>query len=209
MACAWLVAAAGHAGQQAPPLPPALEGTVTPRRWADVARLARSGLASPSTSSVGRLLDAVAALCGVRATVHYEGQAAIELEALADRSEHGAYALPVGDDLVLDARPTIRTVVGDVAAGVAVGVIAARFHNAVAKATAAACAAAAHRCSIDRVVLSGGVFQNRLLLEGTAARLRRRGLEVLVPERLPCNDGSISYGQAAVAAAALSREGRP
>jgi hydrogenase maturation protein HypF len=208
MACSWLVAAAGT-DDAAPAIPRALIASVDPQRWATVARMARTGFAAPTTTSMGRLFDAVAALCGVRARVRYEGQAAIELEALADRSEHGAYALPVGDDLVLDARPTIRTVVGDVAAGVAVGVIAARFHNAVAKATAAACAAAAHRCSIDRVVLSGGVFQNRLLLEGTAARLRRRGLEVLVPERLPCNDGSISYGQAAVAAAALSRERRP
>jgi hydrogenase maturation protein HypF len=139
----------------------------------------------------------------VRATVRYEGQAAVELEALADRAEQAPYPLPFGDDFVLDARPAIRAVATDVAAGVPVAVVAARFHHGVAEATAGACAAAAQRAGTDRVVLSGGVFQNRLLLEATDARLRRRGLRVLVPERLPCNDGGISYGQAAIAAAAM------
>ncbi|HEX5926863.1 MAG TPA: carbamoyltransferase HypF [Baekduia sp.] len=198
MACAWLVAA-GDA--EIPELPSPLRRWVTPRRWADVARLARSGLAAPPTTSAGRLLDAVAALCGVRSTVTYEGQAAIELEALADRAEHRAYPLEITDDLILDARPTLRTVVADLASGVPVATIAARAHNALAHATAAACATAADRSHTDIVVLSGGVFQNRLLLEACTDNLTARGLRVLHPERLPCNDGGISYGQAAVAAA--------
>jgi hydrogenase maturation protein HypF len=202
MACAWLDAAAGAEALPAlPARPPALADAVDARRWADVARLARAGLAAPPTSSAGRLLDAIAALCGVRAVVHYEGQAAIELEAVADRAERGAYPLPVGDDLVLDARPTIRAVAADVAAGAPVATVSARAHNALAAATVEACARAAERAATEVVVLSGGVFQNRLLLEACHAGLARRGLRVLSPERLPCNDGGVSYGQAAVAAA--------
>ena len=85
--------------------------------------------------------------------------------------------------------------------------VAARFHNAVARATAAACARIASREGIETVVLSGGVFQNRRLLEGTSALLGEAGLRVLVPELLPPNDGGIAYGQLAVAAARLAAEG--
>jgi hydrogenase maturation protein HypF len=199
MACSWLVAA-GDA--DVPALPAPLRGAVDPAGWAAVARLARRGFASPPTTSMGRLFDAVAALCGVRAVVRYEGQAAIELEAAADLAWHGAYPLPVGADLVLDARPAIRAVCDDVARGVPAGIVAARLHRGVAAATAQACALAAARCATERVVLSGGVFQNRLLLEETRARLLAAGLEVLIPERLPCNDGGIAFGQAAIAAVA-------
>ena len=103
--------------------------------------------------------------------------------------------------LVLDPGETIRALVADLGAGVAVGDVSARFHNALATATASACVAAAEAHGVAAAVLSGGVFQNRLLLERTAERLRAAGLRVLVPERLPPNDGGISYGQAAVAAA--------
>jgi hydrogenase maturation protein HypF len=204
MACTWLVAAGGD---EPPPLPRTLRGTVDPQRWAVVARMARTGFAAPLTSSMGRLFDAVAALCGVRATVRYEGQAAVELEALADPDERAAYALPFGGDCVLDARPAIRAVAADLQDGVPVASVAARFHHGVAEATADVCATAARAAGVDRVVLSGGVFQNRLLLETTRTRLVQRGLRVLIPERLPCNDGGISYGQAAIAAAA-SGDGR-
>jgi hydrogenase maturation protein HypF len=102
---------------------------------------------------------------------------------------------------VLDARPAIRAVLADAAAGTDPRRISARFHRAVAHATAAACTEVAAAAGLDRVVLSGGVFQNRLLLEWTAAALEAAGLRVLVPERLPPNDGGISFGQAAIAAA--------
>jgi hydrogenase maturation protein HypF len=197
MACAWLVAAGGTE----PELPAHLAGRVDAPSWKAVARMADSGFAAPLTSSMGRLFDAVAALCGLRTHVSYEGQAAIELEAVADHAERGAYELPVGDGH-LDARPMIREVMADQRAGTPPAVISARFHHAVAAATAVACAGAAADAGTERVVLAGGVFQNRLLLEDTGGRLRALGLRVLVPERLPANDGAISYGQAAIAAGA-------
>lgn len=150
---------------------------------------------------MGRLFDAVAALCGLRAVTTYEGQAAIELEAAADPCERGSYPLPLDAAGTLDARPAIRAVAADCRAGVATGVVAARFHRAVAATTAQACEAAARAAGTELVVLSGGVFQNVLLLSETAARLRAAGLRVLVPERLPPGDGGISFGQAAIAAA--------
>ncbi len=205
MACAWLAAA--HR-TECPEMPEALDGAVDPSAWRNVARIAAEGLASPLTSSAGRLFDAVAALCGIRARVSYEGQAAVELEAACAEGERDAYPLGLverEDGLVLDARETILAVERDLADRVAVALVAARFHNALALATADACA----RCAPPGVpiVLSGGVFQNRRLLESTGEVLRRRGLEVIVPEALPPNDGGIAYGQAAVAAARSAASG--
>jgi hydrogenase maturation protein HypF len=178
MACSWLVES----------------GLDTPgdARTAAITGMVRSGVNSPLTTSVGRLFDAVAALCGLRSEVTYEGQAAIELEAACDLTERGAYPMPG-----LDARETIAALVADVRAGVDVGRVAMRFHRGLALATAAAVEAV----GVPLAVLSGGVFQNRVLLDLTSAELERRGLRVLVPELLPPNDGGISYGQAAVAAA--------
>ncbi len=200
MACAWLVAAE----LLEPPIPASLREAIEPRRWDAVAQLARSGLSAPATTSMGRLFDAVAALCGVCPEVHYEGQAAIELEALSCRSESGSYPMPLlpgASGTLLDARDTILAAARDVAAGVAPSVVGARFHNGLAQATARACAGLADRHRTRVVVLSGGVFQNRRLLEATAGRLDALGLRVLTPERMPGNDGGIAYGQAAVAAA--------
>jgi hydrogenase maturation protein HypF len=196
MACSWLLETLG--GQ--PPLPPLLAERVGEEEWSKVAELAGSGLASPVTSSAGRLFDAVAALCGIRAEVNYEGQAAVELEAAADAAVRVAYPLPGTD--VLDARETLVAILADLGAGVPVAEVASKFHNAVAEGTARACAGLARAEGIDLVVLSGGVFQNRLLLERTAEALERAGLRVLVPRLLPPNDGGVAFGQAAVAAAA-------
>jgi hydrogenase maturation protein HypF len=140
----------------------------------------------------------------VRSEVTYEGQAAVELEAACDPGERGAYPMPVVDhegSLVLDARETVGAVLDDAAAGVDVGLVAARFHNGLSVATARACALLAERQATDVVVLSGGVFQNRRLLEATSERLARLRLRVLTPRRLPANDGGVSFGQAAIAAA--------
>ena len=214
MACAWLVAVEGFE----PARPPALAARVGREAWRAVARMADTGLYAPVTTSVGRLFDAVAAICGVRARVNYEGQAAVELEAVADPAERGAYPLPVAEEadggmaepgaVVLDARPTVRAAAQEAAAGVAVPLVSARFHNALAGATAEACRRVAERRGLATVVLSGGVFQNRRLLAEAAALLEEAGLRVLVPQRLPPNDGGIAYGQVAVAAARLLRSSR-
>jgi hydrogenase maturation protein HypF len=186
MACSWLQEAHGAE----PPLPRSLTGSVSAKRWTAVAGIART---AGRTSSMGRLFDAVAALCGIRATVTFEGQAAIELEALADPRERAAY--PLGSDL--DARDLILAVDRDVTAGVSIPLVSARFHNAVARATALAAIAT----GMDTVVLSGGCFQNRLLTARTVERLA--GVRCLLPRELPPGDGGISFGQAAIAAALL------
>jgi hydrogenase maturation protein HypF len=207
MACSWLAAALGR---DDPPLPATLVGAVDGKRWEQVSDLARSGVSSPITSSAGRLFDAVAAIAGVRHTVDHEGQAAAELEGIADRDEVGGagYEIPlIGEDegpILIDAREVIRAVAADAGAGVAAAVVSGRFHAGLAITTAAACARIASDRGLDRVVLSGGVFQNRLLLERTWRELTASGLEVLVPAALPPNDGGIAFGQAAVAAATLA-----
>jgi hydrogenase maturation protein HypF len=205
MACSWLSAAL-DGGE--PVLPASLAARVDPRAWAQVHRLAAGGgPAAPATTSIGRLFDAVAALAGIRADVNYEGQAAIELEAACDPAERGSYPIAVhaaDESLVVDPRETILAVVADVTAGESGGVIARRFHRAVARATVEACVALAGAHGTEAVVLSGGVFQSRLLLESVSGALAGAGLRVLVPERLPVNDGGIAYGQAAVAAASLA-----
>ncbi len=207
------VASAASAGSVAerpgaPPVPSRLRGRVDERRWRAMAGVAGSAALSPVTTSMGRLFDAVGALCGVRAEISYEGQAAVELEALAAhafRASRNRYALALipgaGPGLQLDPRPLISAVIADLEDGVAPDVVAAGFHRAVASgATAAACRIAGAR-GLGTVVLSGGVFQNRLLLEAMTTGLTGAGLRVLVPQRLPAGDGGISFGQAAIAAA--------
>jgi hydrogenase maturation protein HypF len=176
---------------------------VAPDRWRAVTRLAQTGTASPWTTSVGRLFDAVAALCGVRAAINYEGQAAIELEARCDPLERGRYPITVDDRLLIDPRETIAAIMDDLRASVSAGTVAARFHATIAHATVEACRRAAYERGAERVVLSGGVFANRRLLEAAAAGLAAAGLDVLIARRLPANDGGISYGQAAIAAAQM------
>ena len=148
---------------------------------------------APLSSGMGRLFDAVAALLGVRERVTYEGQAAIELEQLADGTEAEPYAWRFGDGPAL-----VRTVHDDLAAGRPREQIAAAFHEAVAAASADACAEAAEPRT---VVLCGGSFQNLRLLSSTRRRLESLGFRVLSHRLVPPNDGGISYGQAAVAAA--------
>jgi hydrogenase maturation protein HypF len=206
MACAWSNEALG----EVPEPPVALAGTVAPRDWRNCCEIVARDVGSPPTSSMGRLFDAVGALCGAPARVSYEGQAAVELEALAAAAKHGVYEMPVVRGIegaagpapyLIDPRPTVSAVLGEVAAGIAPQLIAARFHNTVAATTARLASTLAAEQGLGTVVLSGGVFQNRRLLERTSTLLEAAGLRVLVPRRLPPNDGGISFGQAAVAAA--------
>ncbi len=173
-------------------------------RWDLVLSMARSGTASPMTSSAGRLFDAVSALVCGRDAVNYEGQAAIELEQLARADEDGAYTVPISSSVPfqLHAKALVRAVVEDLAAGTSGDVVAARFHNGLAKGVVEACRRAREMSGgISTVALGGGVFQNVLLTERTAAGLEDDGFRALVPHEVPTNDGGISLGQAAVAGA--------
>jgi hydrogenase maturation protein HypF len=199
MACAWLT-------DMQVPLPPAFDD-IAQARWNMVARMSLQGTGSPFTSSMGRMFDAVAAICGVRLEVTYEGQAAVEFEALADRATADPYPLEFehrGQTVALDPRPMIRAVLDDIAAGVPVSTVSARFHAGLARATADVLVIIAEREGLQLAVLSGGVFQNRLLLELTLDALQASRLRVLVPETLPPNDGQIAFGQVAVAAARIA-----
>jgi hydrogenase maturation protein HypF len=173
------------------------------RLWPGVLQMARRGVNSPLTSSAGRLFDAAAAILGVRDAINYEGQAAIELEQLADPAERGAYRAEVTgpEPFRIAGHDLIRAVVEDLAAGAEPGVVAARFHNGVAGLISDCCLLLRERHGLSTVALSGGVFQNLLLLQATIARLEGHGFGVLVQSRVPCNDGGISLGQAVVAAA--------
>jgi hydrogenase maturation protein HypF len=200
MACAWAGAALGPR----PVLPATLRGRVEERQWRNCCELIERGIGSPPTSSIGRLFDAVGVLCGAPARARCEGQAAVELEGMCAAGTGGRYEMSIlGRDgrLVLDPRPTVRAVLADLDRGRAPAVVAARFHETLAVGTAEACAVLAAEDDLDTVVLAGGVFQNRRLLERVAELLAAAGLRPLTPERLPPNDGGISFGQAAVTAA--------
>ena len=172
-------------------------------RWAAVTAMAAKGVNSPLTSSAGRLFDAAAALLGVRDTINYEGQAAIELEQLADSMESAAYGAAIdtgsgpfqarGSDL-------LHALADDRTGGVPAPLIAARFHHGVAALIEAGCLLLRDQHDLGTVALSGGVFQNTFLLHAAVSRLEARGFRVLLHSRVPCNDGGISLGQAVVAA---------
>jgi hydrogenase maturation protein HypF len=151
---------------------------------------------------MGRLFDAVASLLGVCQVVTYEGQAAVELEHLARRGQPSALDFIVTDG-VLDSTPVIAGIVEGLRAGTLVADLAAGFHQAVVRASAAAAAQCAQAAGISVIGLTGGVFANRILLQGLRHGLSERGFEVLSHRIVPCNDGGLALGQAAIAAATL------
>jgi hydrogenase maturation protein HypF len=163
-----------------------------------------AGLNCPRTSSMGRLFDAVAAILGVCQSITYEAQGAIELEACLDPEEAGRYTIDIEGGL-MDARPLIRALVSDLRAGTSVPRLSARFHNTVAALALEVSALMRTKHGVSTVALSGGVWQNRTLLAHTVRSLERGGFEVLIHRRVPTNDGGISLGQVAVAAATLTR----
>jgi hydrogenase maturation protein HypF len=161
-------------------------------------------LNSPPTSSMGRLFDAASALLGVRQVATYEGQAAIELEALADPYEAGAYPFDIHPQ-VFDPAPVWQGMLSDLRAGVSRPVIAARFHNSLVELSAELCAAVRSTTSVNTVVLSGGVWQNRFLLERSLRRLAAQGFQTLAHRRVPTNDGGLALGQALIASRCMAQ----
>jgi len=161
------------------------------------------GINSPLTSSCGRLFDGVAALLGVRNRMNYEGQAAIELEGLAERGRvDRLYPGEINRDdetLQLDWLPLIGALLADVLAGVPAADIAATFHHSLAAAATAVCSEIRRESGCGRVVLSGGVFQNRLLSEALVSLLENDGFTVFTHRLVPPNDGGLALGQAMIA----------
>lgn len=158
----------------------------------------RTGLGCTPTSSMGRLFDAVSSLAGVRHAADYEGQAAIELEGRSRSVEAAGGAYRFGEPM--DATPVIRAVANDVRTGVPSSLIGARFHSAVVDLVATVARRARAETGLSTVALSGGVFQNALLLTGACRVLRRDGFTVLRHRVVPPNDGGLALGQLIIAA---------
>jgi hydrogenase maturation protein HypF len=190
-------------------------GSFRPAERRLLGQMLERGFNTPITTSAGRLFDGVAALLGLHQQVTFEGQAAMALEFAVDAEVEDAYPLPIAktDDegqttnvsapstLVLDWQPLLEGVLEDLQRGVKPGIIAGRFHNALAESILSVAQAVGE----PRVALSGGCFQNRVLTERTARRLSEAGFEVLLHRQVPPNDGSVSLGQVLVAAARLER----
>ncbi len=167
------------------------------------------GINAPFASSMGRLFDAAAAVLDVRHVSSYEGQAAMELESLARGDTAHPLPFPVveqGDGWILDPVPLLLELAARKATGEPVSQLAAAFHQSIAEASTEVVSRIRQRSGLDVVVLSGGTFQNALLFQRLRAQLLWRGFEVLAPMRLGPNDGAISLGQAAVAAAQLAQQ---
>jgi hydrogenase maturation protein HypF len=161
---------------------------------------------SPLTSSMGRLFDAVSALIGIRGEIDYEGQAAVELEMAAYKEDYvdseGSYPYRLVEDQkarIVELGPLLSAIVDDLRQGSSQGTISARFHNTVARLVNEMCHLIADRTGVRQVALSGGVFQNRLLVRKMVNLLENGGFEVFTHKQVPCNDGGIALGQAVIA----------
>lgn len=170
------------------------------KTWLTLRKMIVTGTNCPETSSVGRLFDAVSSLLRLRDTTNYEGQAAIELEQIADPATTDKYELEVSEDgSIIRAQEVIRRTVEDLLSGVSPQIISARFHLGMAELIARLCVRIRDEHKLNRVALSGGVFQNMVLLKAAVAMLSVAGFEVFTHQRVPTNDGGISLGQAAIA----------
>lgn len=185
-------------------LPPVRESKPEERKV--IARQIEQRLNAPLTSSMGRLFDAIASMLGVRHRAAYEAQAAMELEALIDPSADGSYPFEIAGErpAVIDPAPIVRAVVAEMLAGTPVPVIASRFHTTVANLIVEMCGMIRGLTGENRVVLSGGVFQNVVLLRSARRGLAEAGFEVFTHNLVPPNDGGIALGQVAVAHARMA-----
>ena len=175
-------------------------------------RMMEQRVNSPLTSSCGRLFDAVAALAGIRETVNYEAQAAIELEmamapsdgASSESDGNAAYPMtltPDGNNWILGTHPLFEALLDDLDRNVAVSIISRRFHNGLVEAFVQMAVLLRNQTNLNRVCLSGGTFHNGYLSQHLEARLSADGFEVFTQKQVPAGDGGLSLGQAMVAAA--------
>ena len=172
-------------------------------KWEILERMLNRKVNCPPTSSMGRLFDAVASVLGICEEAFYEGQAAVELESLVDKNvrvlpypyELAAKRMPY----VIDSAPVIKAMVRDIEKGVSPGEIASKFHSTVTAIITDVCKTIKQERDISEVALSGGVFQNMVLLENVFCSLKKEGFRVYIHNRIPANDGGISVGQAVIA----------
>jgi hydrogenase maturation protein HypF len=160
---------------------------------------------SPLCSSMGRLFDAISALLGIRGEIDYEGQAAVELEMAAYKEDYAhvqanyPYGIAEEEKIrIIRLKDLVSAVIKDLRQGVSKGQISVKFHNTVAGMINETCQVIAAGTGIKQVALSGGVFQNRLLLRKTVSLLENSGFQVFTHKQVPCNDGGISLGQAVI-----------
>ncbi|MBW2584911.1 MAG: carbamoyltransferase HypF, partial [Deltaproteobacteria bacterium] len=172
-----------------------------------ISEMISKGINAPLTSSLGRLFDGVAAICGIHQRVNFEGQAAMALEMAASGDSDSVYEYEWDADGAyrILTEPIIRGVVDDVAGGIPVGEISSRFHRTLICLFTDLCVLIGKKRELDRVVLSGGVFQNSILLTGLTRALEERNFQVFSHQQVPTNDGGIALGQAVVAAATIKR----
>ncbi len=171
-------------------------------KWKIIKHMIERNINSPLTSSMGRICDVVSALTGVRGSVYYEGQAAIELEMIADTDESGVYEYGIKDtngirEILL--APLIKGIVSDIEGGTEVEKISARFHNTIASISLDMSIYIRKLRGINSVALSGGVFQNMVLLDKMFGLLKKNNFNVYTHQRVPTNDGGIALGQAIIA----------
>ncbi|MGD2269569.1 MAG: carbamoyltransferase HypF [Desulfobacterales bacterium] len=179
---------------------------IGPRDLQVIIEMINKRVNSPDTSSLGRLFDGVAALVGLRSCVAFEGQAAMELEMTAAGIDEKIYDYEwlTADGIQIQPGSIIRGVVYDMLKGVPASVISARFHGTLIRLFAEVCKVIRKDTRLNRIVLSGGVFQNTRLLSGLFPALENQGFEVFAHKVVPTNDGGISLGQALVASAKLN-----
>ncbi len=167
-----------------------------------IERQIKQGINCPLTSSCGRLFDAISALLGIRGKIDYEGQAAVELEMIACEDEVAGYPFTIEDEQgikIISLKELVGAILFDLRRGQSAAKISAKFHATIAQMVTKMCQRLSGEIGITTVALSGGVFQNRLLLRKTVGHLEARGFTVLTHRQVPSGDGGISLGQAIIA----------
>lgn len=172
-------------------------------KWNIIEKMIKHGINSPLTSSMGRLFDAVSSLIGLRDTINYEGQAAIELEQIAkpiDTTKIYNYRIKTENQLyIIDTIPIIKGIVKDLQRNIPASTISAKFHFTISEIILDTCKLISLETGLSFVALSGGVFQNMILLSKTYTRLKKAGFKVYIHNKVPANDGGISLGQTVIA----------
>lgn len=186
-------------------------GVISDRKQGELLdKIIESKIASPLTSGLGRLFDGVAALIGLRRQVSFEGQAAMELEGQINKSSDASFRFEIRregeESFILDMSQTIRSVVDEIIGGADRSEISSSFHLTLARAFAAVAEDIRKITGLNRVALSGGCFQNRVLLEKSVQELEAAGFTVYCHKQVPANDGGVALGQAVVAASIIKKE---